>query len=501
MEEQILKQKIGQLFAVGLPGETVSEEFRDLVRQYKVGNVILFSRNMTSKEQIRALTAELRELIRQETGQEPLIMTDEEGGVVSRLPAGMEPLPSAMAQASLKDPGLVREGSRRIGEELLDLGINMDLAPVADINNNRDNPIIGVRSFGEDADTVSAYALAAVKGYEEAGILSCAKHFPGHGDTKTDSHVDLPLLKKSTEELEELELIPFEKLIRGGAPAIMISHMAVPSITDGEKVPCTMSRSAVSGYLRAKMGFTGLVVSDCMEMEAVHTYFGTERGCVAALAAGIDLVLVSHRAELAARSIEAVYDAVHSGEILEEEIERAWGQVCRAKDRIQGQTAPCGAEEETNAFCLQFLEKTITPGAEGAAAFSLGEHPVYLAPVPQRLTQVADASGGSWTMGSLIAEKFGGDAFTCSLDPDQAERERILKSVKNASGIVLGTLNGHLYEGQKKLLKELEETGIPLAHAALRNPYDLDLSDKAEFKIALYEYSERSVQALMSYLI
>ena len=245
LEQLSLEQKIGQLFVTGFPGTEPSEEFLRLVKEQKVGNVIFFTYNAKSRQQMAELTNFLFKTIMEETGIMPFITIDEEGGVVSRLPEGTAIMPSPMAQGNLGDEEMIRQGARIAGEQLLSLGVNFNLAPSLDINSNQQNPVIGVRSFGERAEQVCRFASAAIQGYSQAGIMCSGKHFPGHGDTETDSHLSLPVIHGTREELERRELLPFQKMIGEGLPAITIAHIRVPSM-EPKEIPATMSRAIIS---------------------------------------------------------------------------------------------------------------------------------------------------------------------------------------------------------------------------------------------------------------
>ena len=283
MEE--LKKMTGQHFVVGFPGTELDEEFIRLVKKYKIGNVILFRHNVESKEQLRALCGEIQELIQQETGHPAFIMIDQEGGVVTRLSEDFCNVPEEMALAATGDPENMKICAQITARQLLACGVNFNLAPVLDINNNAANPVIGVRSYGDSPRAVVGGTLAAIEGYRQENLLSCGKHFPGHGDTATDSHLGLPVINKTVEELEAFELIPFKAAIRVKIPAIMTSHILFPLI-EKDKIPCTMSRTIITDLLKGKLGFEGLVMSDCMEMNAIKTYYGSVEGVLGALRAG-----------------------------------------------------------------------------------------------------------------------------------------------------------------------------------------------------------------------
>ena len=274
MTNQIL---IGQRLVAGFPGTAITPELVQVIRQYKIGNIILFRENISDAAQLRTLCADLTELIRRETGYDPFIMVDQEGGVVTRLSEDCVNVPGAMALASTGDPGNTYLAGKLTGAELRSLGINFDLAPSVDVNCNPANPIIGVRSYGDTPSTVVKYATGMIRGLQDGGVLCLAKHFPGHGDTSMDSHLTLPCVDKPRTELKKMELAPFRAVIADGVPAIMTAHILFPTLDDSG-VPATMSRRIVTDLLRGEMGFTGLVTSDCMEMQAVQKFFGTVNG-------------------------------------------------------------------------------------------------------------------------------------------------------------------------------------------------------------------------------
>ena len=236
MNNMTVKQMLGQKLCFGFHGTEMSEEFISLIKEYKIGNVILFLRNVASADQLRKLCKDIRELILAETGYPPFIVIDQEGGMVTRLPGDAVTVLGAMAIAATGDPENARIASGITIRQLKGLGANFNMAPVLDVNNNPANPVIGVRSFGDSPEKVPAFGVASAQPYPGSGILCCGKHFPGHGDTAVDSHLGIPMVDKTEEELEQVELIPFRAAVETGIPAMMISHMMFPKIEE-ERVP------------------------------------------------------------------------------------------------------------------------------------------------------------------------------------------------------------------------------------------------------------------------
>ena len=288
---------IGQHLFAGFAGKEIPADFAALVRQYQIGNVVLFAHNVQDAPQLRRLCGELQALVLDATGVTPLIAIDQEGGIVSRLGEDAAVVPSAMAVAATGNPENAYQAGLITGTELRAMGINFDLAPVLDVNSNPLNPVIGVRSYGQTPEDVARYGIAMVRGLLDGGVLACGKHFPGHGDTAVDSHVGLPLVNKSLDKLEVCELAPFRAAIAAGLPAVMSSHILFPQL-EPDKLPATMSRRIMTRLLKERLGFDGLVLSDCMMMGAIADHYGSVAGIVAALKAGVDMVFASHSAQL-----------------------------------------------------------------------------------------------------------------------------------------------------------------------------------------------------------
>ena len=288
-----------------------------------LGGVVLFAWNVESREQVRELTASL-----QAEGDGVLIGIDEEGGDVTRLEAATgSSYPGNAALGAVDDVDLTERVAASIGAELADAGVNLNLAPVADVNTNPQNPVIGIRSFGADGELVARHVAAAVRGLQGAGVAACAKHFPGHGDTAQDSHHELPVV----ETLEDAALRPFRAAIEAGVQSIMTAHIVVRSEGDA---PATMSSRILRDLLRDELGFDGLVMTDALEMRAISATVGVEEGAVRSLEAGADALALGH--DLFDESVvsvrDAVVEAVRLGRVAEERLVEAAARVRRATE-------------------------------------------------------------------------------------------------------------------------------------------------------------------------
>ena len=338
-----IREKIGQRLVFGFPGTTVPAEFAALVREYKIGNVILFRYNIESLPQLARLCADIQELVRGATGRDAFITIDQEGGMVTRLPWDAVNVPGSMALAATGKPENAVLAAEITARQLRGVGVNFNLAPDLDVNSNPMNPVIGVRSFGDDPERVALFGAKAVEGYKNGGMLCCGKHFPGHGDTAVDSHIGLPCIEKTMDELEACELISFRAAIKAGIPAIMSSHILFPNI-EPNGVPATMSRTIMHDLLRETLGFDGLILSDCMVMDAIRRHYGTAHGVVEAMRAGVDMVFVSSNADLQRESAAAALAAAESGSIDARELDGSAERILRAKERWihpAGERRPC----------------------------------------------------------------------------------------------------------------------------------------------------------------
>ena len=330
----------------------VNAEVADAIDKYDFGGVILFAENVKETKQTLALTQDMQKAAienKANNGKIPLLLAiDQEGGIVYRLGTGTA-LPGNMAIGATNDPKLAKEAGQIIGRELSALGLNVDFAPVLDTNNNPQNPVIGLRSFSSDPNRVAYLGIPMMKGIQDYNVAVAAKHFPGHGDTAVDSHTGLPLVDKSLAELEKLELLPFKKAMDEGVDLLMTAHIQYPQIEKdqvvsketGEKiyVPATLSDDILTGLVRKKYGYKGVIVSDAMGMDAIAKNFGEVEAVKMAIKAGVDLVLMPttlrSKADLTKIDtiVNAVVDAVQTGDISEDRLNESVRRILTLKEK------------------------------------------------------------------------------------------------------------------------------------------------------------------------
>jgi beta-N-acetylhexosaminidase len=327
-----LEQQAAGLFSVGFAGKAPSPELSSLLTR-GIGGVILFSRNVGSAEEL----LELNRAIKREAARPILLSVDQEGGRVARLRRGFTELPPMRALGATGSADLARELGELAARELRAVGFDLNYAPVLDVDTNPHNPVIGDRSFGANAELVTRLGLAFAQGLQRAGVGACAKHFPGHGDTSQDSHLELPRLPHDRERLDRVELAPFRAAAQTDIAAIMTAHVIFEAVD--ARYPATMSRPVVHGVLRSDLGYDGLVVSDDLEMRAIADHYGVTQAVLLGLQAGVDHFLICHRAELVHRAIDAVVAAVESGELGRAQLDaatRRFEAVCSRFERPVG---------------------------------------------------------------------------------------------------------------------------------------------------------------------
>ncbi|WP_097870158.1 glycoside hydrolase family 3 protein [Streptomyces sp. rh34] len=495
-----LEEKVGQLFVMRVYGHSATDPDQadidanlkeigvrtaaELISTYHVGGIIYFTwaHNTRDPHQIADLSNGLQRAALAGRSRLPLLVsTDQEHGIVCRVGEPATLLPGAMALGAGGSRSDTRRAAWIAGAELAALGINQNYAPDADVNVNPANPVIGVRSFGSDPDAVAALVAEQVKGYQGAGIASTAKHFPGHGDTSTDSHTGLPVINHTRAQWEELDAPPFRAAIRARIDSIMTAHIVVPALDPSED-PATLSRPILTGILREELGYDGVVVTDSLGMEGVRTKYGDDRVPVLALLAGVDQLLNPPNLSVA---WNAVLEAVRGGEVSEARVDESILRILRLKSRLGLFRDPFVSRRG--------VERTVGSRTHRAAADRIAERtttlladPGTLLPLSRRshrdlLVVGADPASPSGTTGpptSTLRDAFAELGFTArSLSTGTAPNQaRIAEAVAAAEGrdvVVVATYNVTATSSQRTLVTALVATGVPVVTVAVRNPYDV----------------------------
>lgn len=330
-----VEQKVGQLIMGYFDGPIVTPEVADRIHRLHLGGVILYhgAGNIKSPKQVMKLVSDLQHTAKN-AGELPLFVAiDQEGGRVVRITEGVTVFPGNMALGATGKPELARQAAQITARELRTLGINVNFAPVVDVNSNPLNPVIGERSFGSSPELVAAFGVAMVSAYQAEGVIATAKHFPGHGDTNIDSHIGLPVVSKPELELYTAELKPFAAMVNAGVPAVMTAHVVAPGLDD-TGLPATLS-PRILGILRQGMGFDGIVFTDSLTMGAIANHWGLEEAAVRAFLAGADVLLLGADKEagtdIQERVFQALLTAVKAGEIKAERLDDSVRRILLAK--------------------------------------------------------------------------------------------------------------------------------------------------------------------------
>lgn len=526
LNDLTLEQKVGQLLMCGFHGQHVDEQITRLIRDYHVGGVIYFRRNVESVDQLTRLSAELQDMAAETEALPLMISVDQEGGMVARIDKeGVTQVPGNMALGATGNPEYTLECAQILGRELKSIGIDMNLAPVLDVNNNPLNPVIGVRSYGEHAESVAAHGVAAITGYQLQGIAATAKHFPGHGDTAVDSHLGMVTVPHDRNRLEQMELLPFRRAIEAGVDAIMTAHVMFPSI-EPEPIPATLSHKVLTGLLREEMGFEGIIITDCLEMHAISKPYGVAEAAIRAVEAGADLILVSHTLQDQVAALEAIVEAVRTGRISEEVIHQAVERIITWKRKRYGQQIDHLVLPKTNetdeaadvesVHCTEFTKPSDSSKRNESMLFKIAsssitivhndkllpldpEKDVYVIwPEVVQRTEVDEPWSHTESLGIALSQLRGRvREHNITTQPTYDEADRILAEVAESEQVIVCTYTsaGHLPKGQQYLVEKLSENHS-LIVIALRNPYDLLEIPRPGSYLCTYENTPAVVKAL-----
>jgi len=322
------REKIGQMFMIGLQGESLTRDEQLVIEECGFGGFILFSHNCCGPEQILSLC---RSLWESNPKTPPLIGIDQEGGRVHRLANPFTHFPAAALVGRKDDPNLAYRAARATAAELALVGVNLNFAPVLDVNSNPNNPIIGSRSFGTEPNQVITFAWPYVQGLRDGGIIPCGKHFPGHGGTDKDSHLDLPVLDRSPDELTAVELPPFVHACRNQIESLMTAHVLYRSLDP--KFPATLSHNIVTGLLRQQLGYAGVVFSDDMEMKALSSNYAADEAVALAVRAGVDVMLYCHDLPGAVNALEFLCSEAERNPAVRAQVENSYHWITELKQR------------------------------------------------------------------------------------------------------------------------------------------------------------------------
>ncbi|MDQ3771477.1 MAG: glycoside hydrolase family 3 protein [Actinomycetota bacterium] len=514
IDRMTLEEKVGQMFMTYAYGQSADDpdpamvasnqqtygvdNFEQLIDEYHLGGIIYFawSNNVNNPTQIAGLSNGIQDSALSQRSAIPLLVsTDQEQGVVVRVGPPATQFPGNMGLGAAREATYARTAAEITGRELRAIGINENFAPVADVNVNAQNPVIGVRSFGSDPGLVSTLTAAQVEGYQSQNVSSTAKHFPGHGDTNVDSHTGLPVIHHNREELDTIDLPPFESAIERDIDAIMTAHIVVPALDDSGR-PATLSKPILTGLLREQMDFDGLIVTDALTMEGVRQMYGDERVPVEAIKAGADVLLMPPDLDLA---YNAVLEAVRSGEV-------GVGRINKSVYRI------LSLKMERGLFKNPYVDEDAVPSKVGtpghlATADEITNKTVTLVKndddvLPLQANSSQDVLVTGWgvsttkTLADSIAERGATtEVYETGVNPNEAQRQTAVTKAGSKDLVVVSSQRAWISSGQQALIRDLLATGTPVIVLAVRDPYDIAYFTDAPTYVATYSYSPVSLKA------
>lgn len=517
-----LEEKVGQLFVMRVYGHSATAPDQadidanlteigvrtaaELVERYHVGGVIYFTwaHNTRDPHQIAELSNGIQRAgLAQPTPLPLLISTDQEHGIVCRVGEPATLLPGAMALGAGGSHSDARRAAQIAGAELAAVGIRQNYAPVADVNVNPANPVIGVRSYGSDPQAVADLVAAQVKGYQRAGVAATSKHFPGHGDTAVDSHYGLPTITHTRAQWAELDAPPFRSAIAAGIDSIMTAHIVVPALDPSED-PATLSHPILTGILREQLGYDGVVVTDSLGMEGVRTKYGDDRVPVLALKAGVDQLLNPPKLDIA---WNAVLQAVKNGELTEARLDESILRILRLKAKLGLFRKPfvTAAGVDRTVGTADHLAQADRI-AEGTTTLLLNEGgflPISRLSHGDVLVVGADPASPSGTTGpptTTLATAFTELGFTATalstgINPTAAKIDEAVAAAAGKDVVVVGTYNVSATSPQRTLVSRLVATGVPVVTVAIRNPYDIARLSGQRATVAAYSWTDVELRA------
>jgi beta-N-acetylhexosaminidase len=502
----MLEQAVGQQFLLTFEGrEAPTDQFLEVLRRQHVGGVVLFRhKNMGNLAELRGLTHALQRAAA-ESGQPPLLIAaDQEGGQLMAVDQTTQ-FPGNMALGATGSAKLAYKVGRAIGKELSAVGINVDFAPVCDVNSNPRNPVIGTRSFGEYPKLVARMSAALIRGLQSAGVAATAKHFPGHGDTSSDSHRGAPIVGHNAKRIHSIELFPFRAAVNSKVRLVMTAHIVMPALNGGSnELPATLSPRILRDLLRRKMLFKGVVVSDALDMHAMEQGPGYVAETMSAVAAGIDLLLFNHDLSRVEPASSNLVQAARRGLLSADEIRASARRILDLKNWIKRQQqeslAVIGCKEHLQ-LAQEVARKSVTLVRDTARLLPLrvgaDEKIAVAIPRPQDLTPADTSSYVKPVLADALRRYHPRvDEFSFAMSPAAEEIGALSERMAKYDVVVLGTINATAHPAQARLVQKLIKQKTRMITVALRMPYDLAAYPAAPTYVCTYSILPPAMEAL-----
>jgi len=473
------------VICTGFEGAVLTGEASVQLKQAPFAGIILFGRNTQTVEQTRALTDAVRHAFGE---REPIIAIDQEGGRVVRIRDGVAHMPSMMTLAATGRPELARMAGEQTAHDLRRIGANVDFAPVLDLALHRENTVIGTRSFGDDPQTVIQFGGAFARGLEAGGVIATYKHFPGHGSTAIDTHLQLPRVSEDQTVLRARDLLPFVALLPE-ARAVMTAHIIMEAFD--EEHPATASRHILTDLLRKEIGFQGVCFTDCMEMDAIAKSVGTAQGAVLALQAGADCILISHRIDLAMDAVEGITTAVSDGRLPLLRLQEAYDRVSELR---RGLKAPIDAAAPP---LYANLAAEIASAAVTIVRGNPQADPKNLCVISFLGTTTEGAQGTHSHHAPLHVNGGGAVQLFYPLEPTVQEVRKLMDELSTADGgVTVLSRRAHVYPSQAAAIHEILRRFPDALLVSMREPFDILEFPEARNVVAMYGDDDSNMMAL-----
>ena len=495
VNEMSIEELIGQVIMVGLPGLDLNDEYKKFIEDYKIGNFILFSRNYHNTFQMKKLMKELYQYTIDITGSFPLVSIDQEGGMVVRLFKDVTFPASPLTTSATSVLNAPYETGKIIGKDMLKLGINLNLAPCLEINENLSNPLVNVRSYGASKELVLKNASMFVNGLQSVNALSCIKHFPGAGSSTKDSHLELPVILESCEQLLNYNMYPFVNLL--SSDALMSSHCLYKSFDD---YPSTLSKVLLTDVLRKEFGFEGLIISDGMEMKAIADHYGIGEGSVMALNAGCDILLLCHRYDEQKCAFDAVRKAVSDGrlsvELLKEKVER----INKAKVKtLKGlQKHFNDLNYAVNIEEHQLMEDIV----DGSYTLIKGEEPfindkTLIISANVKVASIVEDEFDERNLTKALQNNFPNNKI---IDFVEFNDKKLIQTINDYENIIIYSYDAYKDSLQKDIINNLLRLGKNVFVISIKGPIDEKYFEGLKNYCCLYEYTPNSIRTIIKQL-
>lgn len=484
VENLTLEEKVGQMLCFAFHGTEYNEQLDTQIKKLKLGGVIHFARNIINIEQVKKLNQDI-----QDNAEIPMFIgTDQEGGMVLRVTDGITPFPGAMAFSASGESNY--NVCKNVGNDLKYLGFNMAYAPVGDVNNNPLNPVINSRSYSDDPDLVSKYVIDGFRGFQDSLVIPSAKHFPGHGDTSVDSHLSMPTVDKEYSELEKVEFVPFKKAIDAGIDGIMAAHVVYPAIDD--IYPATLSKKVITGILKEKMGYKGLIITDSLTMGAINNNYTKGEIVELAANAGIDILIFCGRADIndQIEIYNEFLERAKDGRISIDRINESVEKILKYKEKYQIITLPEKlSDESAHKEAIDISRKSVTLDFDTLGITKKKtSNQLILFPEIKLSSLVDNDKNGYKTLGSFM----GCDEIL--FNDELNNLQQIIEKSEKYDKIIMCTYNVKKNDYYVKLFDSLDKNKTIVV--SMRSPYDYMYLQDLNAYICIYEATNLSLSSL-----